>query len=55
LNDRPGPNVAGNSSHGGYCGRAVKTHRPASRFKCGKKVKIPIVASAEIGNWTDAA
>ena len=51
----PTPNVAGKSSHGGYCGPAVKPIALHLVSSVAKKVKIPIVGIGGIGNWIDAA
>jgi len=51
----PAPNVAGKSSHGGYCGPAVKPIALYLVSSVTKKVKIPIVGIGGIGNWIDAA
>jgi dihydropyrimidine dehydrogenase (NAD+) subunit PreA len=51
----PAPNVSGKSSHGGYCGPAVKPIALHLVSSVAKKVKIPIVGIGGIGNWTDAA
>ena len=51
----PRPNVAGKSSHGGYCGPAVKPIALHLVSTVAKKVKIPIVGIGGIGNWMDAA
>ena len=51
----PRPNVAGKSSHGGYCGPAVKPIALHLLSSVAKKVKIPIVGIGGIGNWMDAA
>src|SRR5271168_3017670 len=51
----PRPNVAGKSSHGGYCGPAVKPIALHLLSSVAKKVKIPIVGVGGIGNWMDAA
>src|SRR5229473_2158564 len=51
----PQPNVAGKSSHGGYCGPAVKPIALHLVSCVAKKVKIPIVGIGGIGNWFDAA
>jgi dihydropyrimidine dehydrogenase (NAD+) subunit PreA len=51
----PNPNVAGKSSHGGYCGPAVKPIALHLVSSVAKKVKIPIVGIGGIGNWIDAA
>jgi dihydropyrimidine dehydrogenase (NAD+) subunit PreA len=51
----PRPNVAGKSSHGGYCGPAVKPIALHLLSSVTKKVKIPIVGIGGIGDWKDAA
>jgi dihydropyrimidine dehydrogenase (NAD+) subunit PreA len=51
----PRPMVAGKSSHGGYCGPAVKPIALHLVASVAKKVKIPIVGIGGIGNWMDAA
>src|SRR5712692_9649749 len=51
----PRPVVAGKSSHGGYCGPAVKPIALHLVSSVAKKVKIPIVGIGGIGNWIDAA
>src|ERR1700722_18274323 len=51
----PRPNVAGESSHGGYCGPAVKPIALHLLSSVAKKVKIPIVGIGGIGDWKDAA
>jgi dihydropyrimidine dehydrogenase (NAD+) subunit PreA len=51
----PRPNVAGKSSHGGYCGPAVKPIALHLVSSVAKKVRIPIVGIGGIGNWIDAA
>jgi len=51
----PRPNVAGKSSHGGYCGPAVKPIALHLVASVAKTVKIPIVGIGGIGNWIDAA
>ena len=51
----PRPYVAGKSSHGGYCGPAVKPIALHLVSIVAKKVKIPIVGIGGIGNWIDAA
>jgi dihydropyrimidine dehydrogenase (NAD+) subunit PreA len=51
----PAPNVAGKSSHGGYCGPAIKPIALHLVSSVAKKVKIPIVGIGGIGNWFDAA
>jgi dihydropyrimidine dehydrogenase (NAD+) subunit PreA len=51
----PRPNVGGKSSHGGYCGPAVKPIALHLLSSVAKKVKIPIVGIGGIGYWNDAA
>jgi dihydropyrimidine dehydrogenase (NAD+) subunit PreA len=51
----PRPIVAGKSSHGGYCGPAVKPIALHLVAAVAKKIKIPIVGIGGIGNWIDAA
>jgi dihydropyrimidine dehydrogenase (NAD+) subunit PreA len=51
----PRPNVAGKSSHGGYCGPAVKPIALHLLSTVAKKVKIPIVGIGGVGDWKDAA
>jgi dihydropyrimidine dehydrogenase (NAD+) subunit PreA len=53
----PSPYVDGKSSHGGYCGPAVKPialHMVSSVAK-HPKVNLPISGIGGIGNWRDAA
>ena len=53
----PRPNVAGRSSHGGYCGPAVKPialNMVASVAK-DSEVALPISGIGGISNWRDAA
>jgi len=54
-NFAPRPDVGGKSSHGGYCGPAVKPIALHLVSSVAKKVKIPIVGIGGIGNWMDAA
>ena len=51
----PKPNVGGKSSHGGYCGPAVKPIALHLVSSVAKTVKIPIVGIGGIGYWNDAA
>jgi dihydropyrimidine dehydrogenase (NAD+) subunit PreA len=51
----PTPNVAGKSSHGGYCGPAVKPIALHLVSQVAKKVRIPISGIGGIGFWNDAA
>jgi dihydropyrimidine dehydrogenase (NAD+) subunit PreA len=51
----PRPNVGGKSSHGGYCGPAVKPIALHLISSVAKTVKIPISGIGGIGYWNDAA
>ena len=51
----PRPTVRGKSSHGGYCGPAVKPIALHMVSACAKRVKIPISGIGGIGTWPDAA
>ena len=51
----PRPTVRGKSSHGGYCGPAVKPIALNMVSACAKQVKIPISGIGGIANWQDAA
>src|SRR5713226_8370223 len=51
----PKPNVGGKSSHGGYCGPALKPIALHLVSSVAKKVKIPIIGIGGIGYWNDAA
>ncbi len=51
----PRPNVAGQSTHGGYCGPAVKPIALHLVASVAKAVKIPISGIGGIGLWNDAA
>ena len=51
----PRPNVGGKSSHGGYCGPAVKPIALHLLSSVAKKVKIPISGIGGVGYWNDAA
>ncbi len=51
----PRPSVAGKSSHGGYCGPAVKPIALHLVSSVAKKVRIPISGIGGIGLWSDAA
>ncbi|HKD81156.1 MAG TPA: NAD-dependent dihydropyrimidine dehydrogenase subunit PreA [Candidatus Angelobacter sp.] len=52
----PRPSVAGMSSHGGYCGPAIKpiALHMVSAIAKHPEVKIPISGIGGIGNWRDA-
>jgi dihydropyrimidine dehydrogenase (NAD+) subunit PreA len=51
----PKPNVGGKSSHGGYCGPALKPIALHLLSSVAKTVKIPIAGIGGIGYWNDAA
>src|SRR6201998_2961186 len=51
----PKPNVGGKSSHGGYCGPALKPIALHLVSSVAKTVKIPIAGIGGIGYWNDAA
>src|SRR5712664_3363980 len=51
----PQPNVGGKSSHGGYCGPALKPIALHLVSSVAKKIKIPIIGIGGIGYWNDAA
>jgi len=51
----PTPNVGGHSSHGGYCGPAVKPIALHLVSSVAKAVKIPIVGIGGVSYWNDAA
>src|SRR5277367_1416307 len=51
----PRPNVGGKSSHGGYCGPAVKPIALHLLSVVAKNVRIPISGIGGIGFWNDAA
>jgi dihydropyrimidine dehydrogenase (NAD+) subunit PreA len=51
----PRPDVGGKSSHGGYCGPAVKPIALHLISSVAKTVKIPISGIGGIGYWNDAA
>jgi dihydropyrimidine dehydrogenase (NAD+) subunit PreA len=51
----PEPNVGGKSSHGGYCGPAVKPIALHLVSSVAKKLRIPISGIGGIGFWNDAA
>jgi len=53
----PQPSVAGKSSHGGYCGPAVKpiALHLVSAVAADPSVKIPISGIGGIASWRDAA
>src|SRR6202022_3707860 len=53
----PRPNVAGRSSHGGYCGPAVKpiALNMVASVAQDREVGIPISGIGGISTWRDAA
>jgi dihydropyrimidine dehydrogenase (NAD+) subunit PreA len=51
----PRPNVGGKSTHGGYCGPAVKPIALHLLSTVAKNVRIPISGIGGIGYWNDAA
>ncbi|HEV2234264.1 MAG TPA: NAD-dependent dihydropyrimidine dehydrogenase subunit PreA [Terriglobia bacterium] len=51
----PRPTVRGKSSHGGYCGPAVKPIALHMVSACAKRVAIPISGIGGIATWQDAA
>jgi len=51
----PRPTVRGRSSHGGYCGPAVKPIALHMVSSCAKHVRIPISGIGGISTWQDAA
>jgi dihydropyrimidine dehydrogenase (NAD+) subunit PreA len=54
-NFSPRPNVGGKSTHGGYCGPAVKPIALHLLSTVAKSVRIPISGIGGIGYWNDAA
>jgi dihydropyrimidine dehydrogenase (NAD+) subunit PreA len=54
-NFSPWPNVGGKSSHGGYCGPAVKPIALHLLSTVAKDSRIPISGIGGIGCWNDAA
>jgi len=51
----PRPNVGGKSSHGGYCGPAVKPIALHLLASVAKNSRLPISGIGGIGYWNDAA
>ncbi len=51
----PRPTVAGKSSHGGYCGPAVKPVALHLVSAVARKVRIPISGIGGVSYWNDAA
>ncbi|HWF37454.1 MAG TPA: NAD-dependent dihydropyrimidine dehydrogenase subunit PreA, partial [Candidatus Acidoferrales bacterium] len=51
----PRPDVGGKSSHGGYCGPAIKPIALHLVASVAKAVKLPISGIGGIGLWNDAA
>jgi dihydropyrimidine dehydrogenase (NAD+) subunit PreA len=54
-NFSPRPNVAGKSSHGGYCGPAVKPIALHLLSTVAKNSRLPISGIGGVGYWNDAA
>jgi dihydropyrimidine dehydrogenase (NAD+) subunit PreA len=54
-NFSPSPNVAGKSSHGGYCGPAVKPIALHLLSTVAKNSRLPISGIGGVGYWNDAA
>jgi dihydropyrimidine dehydrogenase (NAD+) subunit PreA len=50
----PRPTVRGKSSHGGYCGPAVKPIALNMVAACAMRVKIPVSGIGGVGDWRDA-
>ena len=51
----PQPNVDGRSTHGGYCGPAVKPIALNMVQECVKETGLPVSGIGGIGSWRDAA
>jgi dihydropyrimidine dehydrogenase (NAD+) subunit PreA len=51
----PRPTVRGKSSHGGYCGPAVKPIALNMVAASAKRVKIPVSGIGGVADWRDAA
>ena len=51
----PQPAVRGRSTHGGYCGPAVKPIALNMLAACAKRAAIPVSGIGGISNWRDAA
>jgi dihydropyrimidine dehydrogenase (NAD+) subunit PreA len=51
----PRPTVRGKSSHGGYCGPAVKPIALNMVTACAKRVNIPVSGIGGVATWRDAA
>jgi dihydropyrimidine dehydrogenase (NAD+) subunit PreA len=51
----PRPDVGGKSSHGGYCGPAVKPIALHLLSTVAKQVRVPISGIGGVGYWNDAA
>ncbi|MFZ0663523.1 MAG: NAD-dependent dihydropyrimidine dehydrogenase subunit PreA [Acidobacteriaceae bacterium] len=51
----PQPNVDGRSTHGGYCGPAVKPIALNMAQECVKETGLPVSGIGGVGNWRDAA
>lgn len=51
----PRPNVDGHSTHGGYCGPAVKPIALNMAGECVKETGLPVSGIGGVGSWRDAA
>jgi dihydropyrimidine dehydrogenase (NAD+) subunit PreA len=51
----PRPNVDGRSTHGGYCGPAVKPIALNMAQECVKETGLPVSGIGGVGSWRDAA
>ncbi len=51
----PRPNVDGRSTHGGYCGPAVKPIALNMVQECAKETGLPVSGIGGVSNWRDAA
>lgn len=51
----PRPTVDGRSTHGGYCGPAVKPIALNMALECVQETGLPVSGIGGVGNWRDAA
>lgn len=51
----PQPNVDGHSTHGGYCGPAIKPVALNMVGECVKETGLPVSGIGGVSNWRDAA
>lgn len=51
----PRPTVDGHSTHGGYCGPAVKPIALNMVSECAKETGLPVSGIGGVSNWRDAA